>query len=564
MDGKMIASLFSLLSGLALFLFGMKYMSENLQQAAGQKLRSVLDKCTKNRFIGILVGTVFTAFIQSSGATTVMEVGFVNSGLLTLEKSVGLTLGANIGTSITSQLVSLKLTAVAPIIIFVGAAIITFVKRPLVKRIAAIVFGFGALFLGISLMTDSLKALASYQAVQQAATAMSSPIVAVLVGIIITSLVQSSSVTVSTLVLLADIPIKVHGHYVYENGEKVMLLSLTTCLFFIIGAYVGACTPAIIASLHANRNAKRTAFVYLMFNIVGLIVLGIILAIFGDQIIGFIEKISAGPKRFVANADTIFKLIICVVGLLVANPLIALSKKVIHKRKSADDEDEEERTLKYIDESGTAVPATAIVEIVSEIERMSKKVRRNFVGSMEALLNNDRKKSEEILEREEYIDYLSHKITEYMVKANRYDLPIADRNRLGGLFHVVIDIERIGDYAVNFINDAWKEEKKNITFSEEGTKEIKHMYTSVLELYDNCIEVFLTMDNTRFAELEDKEAAIDKMEIDYQEHHVKRMAEEKCSIESGLIFTDLVVGLERVGDHSMNIAYSILPEKKDL
>ena len=557
MKADMIPYIFSLLSGLALFLFGMKYMSENLQQAAGQKLRSVMDKCTKNRFIGILVGTVFTAFIQSSGATTVMEVGFVNSGLLTLEKSVGLTLGANIGTSITSQLVSLKLTAIAPIIIFVGAAIITFVKRPLVKRIAAIVFGFGALFLGISLMTDSLQTLAQYEVVQNAATVMSNPILAVLIGLVITSLVQSSSVTVSTLVLLADIT-------VVTNGKEHQLLTHTTCLFFIIGAYVGACTPAVIASLHANRNAKRTAFVYLMFNVVGLAVLGVILVFFGKEIIGFIESISHGHKRFVANADTIFKLIICVVGLFVANPLIALSKKVIHKRKSADDEDEEERTLKYIDESGTAVPATAIVEIVSEIERMSKKVRRNFVGSMEALLNNDRKKSEEILEREEYIDYLSHKITEYMVKANRYDLPIADRNRLGGLFHVVIDIERIGDYAVNFINDAWKEEKKNITFSEEGTKEIKHMYTSVLELYDNCIEVFLTMDNTRFAELEDKEAAIDKMEIDYQEHHVKRMAEEKCSIESGLIFTDLVVGLERVGDHSMNIAYSILPEKKDL
>lgn len=557
MKADMIPYIFSLLSGLALFLFGMKYMSENLQQAAGQKLRSVLDKCTKNRFIGILVGTVFTAFIQSSGATTVMEVGFVNSGLLTLERSVGLTLGANIGTSITSQLVSLKLTAVAPIIIFVGAAIITFVKRPLVKRIAAIVFGFGALFLGISLMTDSLQTLAQYEVVQNAATVMSNPILAVLIGLVITSLVQSSSVTVSTLVLLADIT-------VVTNGKEHQLLTHTTCLFFIIGAYVGACTPAVIASLHANRSAKRTAFVYLMFNVVGLAVLGVILAFFGKEIIGFIESISHGHKRFVANADTIFKLIICVVGLFVANPLIALSKKVIHKRKSADDEDEEERTLKYINESATAVPATAIVEIVSEIERMSKKVRRNFVGSMEALLNNDRKKSEEILEREEYIDYLSHKITEYMVKANRYDLPIADRNRLGGLFHVVIDIERIGDYAVNFINDAWKEEKKNITFSEEGTKEIKHMYTKVLELYDDCIDVFLTMDDTRFAELEDKEAAIDKMEIDYQEHHVKRMAEEKCSIESGLVFTDLVVGLERVGDHSMNIAYSILPEKKDL
>ena len=555
MKADMIPYIFSLLSGLALFLFGMKYMSENLQQAAGQKLRSVLDKCTKNRFIGILVGTVFTAFIQSSGATTVMEVGFVNSGLLTLEKSVGLTLGANIGTSITSQLVSLKLTAIAPIIIFVGAAIITFVKRPLVKRVAAIVFGFGALFLGISLMTDSLQTLAQYEIVQNAATVMSNPILAVLIGLVITSLVQSSSVTVSTLVLLADITVT-------TNGQNHQLLSHTTCLFFIIGAYVGACTPAIIASLHANRSAKRTAFVYLMFNVVGLAVLGVILAFFGKEIIGFIESISSGHKRFVANADTIFKLIICIVGLFVANPLIALSKKVIHKRKNADEEDEEERILKFIDDAGQKIPATAIVEIVQEIERMSKKVRRNLVGSMEAVINGDKRNIEEMREREEYIDYLSHRITEYMVKANRYDLPLGDRNRLGGLFHVVIDLERIGDYAVNFIDYVFEDGKKKVEFSEAGTSEIREMFMQVIKIYDESIKVFVSMDNTRFAELEDIEADIDRMEIEFQENHVKRMAKEECSIESGLVFTDLVVGLERVGDHSMNIAYSILPEKK--
>ena len=555
MKADMIPYIFTLLSGLALFLFGMKYMSENLQQAAGQKLRSVLDKCTKNRFIGILVGTVFTAFIQSSGATTVMEVGFVNSGLLTLEKSVGLTLGANIGTSITSQLVSLKLTAIAPIIIFVGAAIITFVKRPLVKRVAAIVFGFGALFLGISLMTDSLQTLAQYEIVQNAATVMSNPILAVLIGLVLTSLVQSSSVTVSTLVLLADITVT-------TNGQNHQLLSHTTCLFFIIGAYVGACTPAIIASLHANRPAKRTAFVYLMFNVVGLAVLGVILVFFGKEIIGFVESISHGHKRFVANADTIFKLIICVVGLFVANPLIALSKKVIRKRKNADEEDEEERILKFIDDAGQKIPATAIVEIVQEIERMSKKVRRNLVGSMEAIINGDKRNIEEMREREEYIDYLSHRITEYMVKANRYDLPLSDRNRLGGLFHVVIDLERIGDYAVNFIDYVFEDGKKKVEFSEAGTSEIKEMFMQVIKIYDESIKVFVTMDNTRFAELEDIEAEIDRMEIEFQENHVKRMAKEECSIESGLVFTDLVVGLERVGDHSMNIAYSILPEKE--
>ena len=549
-----ITAIMELLSGLALFLFGMKYMSESLQQAAGKKLRDVLDKCTKNRFTGILVGTIFTAFIQSSGATTVMEVGFVNSGLLTLEKSVGLTLGANIGTSITSQLVSLKLTAVAPIIIFVGAAIITFVKRPLVKRVAAIVFGFGALFTGINFMTKALETIALNPSVQNAAKVMANPLIAILVGLIATAIVQSSSVTVSVLVLLASID----GLWV--SPEQC----IKTCTFFIIGAYVGACTPAIVASLHANRPAKRTAFVYLMFNVTGLIVLGILLALFGNQIDGFIKSISGGDmKRFVANADTIFKVIICIVGLFVADPLIALSKKVIHKRKSADDEDGEERILRFIDEGGAKVPATAIVEIVQEIERMGKKVRRNLLGSMDSVINKNKKSIEEILDREQYIDWLSHRITEYMVMANRYDLPLADRNRLGGLFHVVIDIERIGDYAVNFINYVWEDGKYKVEFSDEGRKEIQAMYEKVIEIYDKSMEVFMTMDNTHFGELEDLEAEVDKMEIDFQENHVKRMAKEECSIESGLVFTDIVVGLERTADHAMNVAYSILPEKQD-
>ena len=542
----------SLLSGLALFLFGMKYMSENLQQAAGEKLRTFLDRCTKNKYIAVVFGALFTAFIQSSGATTVMEVGFVNAGILTLEKSIGLTFGANIGTTITSQLVSLKLTAVAPFIIFLGAVIIMFGKKPLIRKIAAVIFGFGALFQGINLMTDALQGLAGYQVIQEIFQMMDNPLVAVLTGLILTMIVQSSSVTVSVLVLLAGISL--------GSGEP--LVSHLTCLYFILGANIGSCAPAVMASIGTSRNAKRTAFIHVMFNVVGLVVISVILSTPAQKyLIDFVNSISSSDKRFVANADTIFKTFQCIILLPCSGLLLKLSKKVIHARGQEDSEDDV-MTLKYIGSTGTQTPSVVIVEVVNEISRMADMVKENLNASMMALLQGNKGEKEKILAREKYIDYLSHRITEYMVKANQYDIPIQDKKRLGGLFHVVIDIERIGDHAVNILEDAMKEENTHIKFSKEGKKEIIGMYKKVAEIFDKAIHIFMTMDKSVFNEINKLEDTIDQMQIDFQESHVRRMAEQKCSIEAGLIFTDLVIGLERIADHAINIAYSILPEKK--
>lgn len=553
MTGEMYLAITELLSGLALFLFGMKFMSENLQQLAGNKLRGLLDKCTKNRFLAILVGTGFTAIIQSSGATTVMEVGFVNSGLLALEKTVGLTLGAMIGTSVTSQLVSLKLTAVAPFIIFAGAAILTFSKKIWKKKAASVIFGFGALFTGINFMTGALQSLAKESVVQNAAHYMEFPLIAIAVGFLSTVVTQSSSVTVSVMVLLS-------GIMVGTGADKHPLVSLTSCLFFLLGAYVGSCTPAVLASLHANRSAKRAVFVYVMFDVLGLVVLGIVMALFGDQIVDFVTSFSANSKRAVANADTMFKVSICVMGLLVSNILLKLSKKVIPSPQK--EEDYDEMKLKFIDSTAKQIPSTVVVEVSNEINRMAEMVRKNLVASMESLLSNSRSMSEEIKNREKYIDYLSHGITEYMLKASKYELPLNDTRRLAGFFHVVIDIERIGDHAVNFLEDAWKEKEQHIKFSDEGTAELRAMYESVLSMYDIAIDAFYNNNEANLETIDRLEDAVDQMEVDLQDNHVKRMSEGKCSIESGLVFTDLVIGLERVADHSQNIAYSIIPDDR--
>lgn len=542
-----------LLSGLALFLFGMKYMSDSLQQAAGGRLRTILDRCTRNKYIAVVCGALFTAFIQSSGATTVMEVGFVNAGIMTLEQSVGITFGANIGTTITSQLVSLKLTAVAPFIIFIGAAILSFCKKPMLKKIAAVIFGFGSLFLGINFMTEALHGIKEIPELMNVFGYLTNPIISVLVGLIFTSILQSSSVTVSVLVLLA--------------GSNIIIDPVTggtdylACLYFILGANIGSCMPAVMAAMNANRKAKRTAFIHVMFNVVGLVVIGAILIFASEPIVNLINSISGTDKRFVANADTIFKVFQCIILLPCSNLLVKLSKKVIHSR-SGEEQDEDEMVLKYIGKSGITNPTTVVVEVVQEIQRMADMVKINLEESSKALIDKEFSTYKEVYAREKYIDFLSHGITEYMVDANRYGLPLKDKERLGGLFHVVIDVERIGDHAVNIMDDALKEKNQKIEFSKEGRDEMLTMYEKVMEIYEKAVEIFVNEDKSKFDEVDRLEDVIDQMKIDCQEGHVKRMAGGKCSIESGLVFTDLVIGYERIADHAVNIAFSILSEKK--
>lgn len=542
-----------LLSGLALFLFGMKYMSDSLQQAAGGRLRTILDRCTRNKYIAVVCGALFTAFIQSSGATTVMEVGFVNAGIMTLEQSVGITFGANIGTTITSQLVSLKLTAVAPFIIFIGAAILSFCKKPMLKKIAAVIFGFGSLFLGINFMTEALHGIKEIPELMNVFGYLTNPIISVLVGLIFTSILQSSSVTVSVLVLLA--------------GSNIIIDPVTggtdylACLYFILGANIGSCMPAVMAAMNANRKAKRTAFIHVMFNVVGLVVIGAILIFASEPIVNLINSFSGTDKRFVANADTIFKVFQCIILLPCSNLLVKLSKKVIHSR-SGEEQDEDEMVLKYIGKSGLTNPTTVVVEVVQEIQRMADMVKINLEESSKALIDKEFSTYKEVYAREKYIDFLSHGITEYMVDANRYGLPLKDKERLGGLFHVVIDVERIGDHAVNIMDDALKEKNQKIEFSKEGRDEMLTMYEKVMEIYEKAVEIFVNEDKSKFDEVDRLEDVIDQMKIDCQEGHVKRMAGGKCSIESGLVFTDLVIGYERIADHAVNIAFSILSEKK--
>ncbi len=529
----------TLLGGLGLFLFGMNFMSQGLQKAAGARLRSILEAMTKNKIVAVLFGALFTAIIQSSGATTVMVVSFVNAGIMTLAQSVGIIFGANIGTTITSQLVAFNLTGVAPFILFVGAVLIMFGKKPMVKKIGEVILGFGALFMGISMMKDSMTDLRDYQVVLDVLSSMDNPLLGILFGTVITVVVQSSSVTVSILLLMAS------------QG----LMDLSVCFYVILGCNIGSCTPAVLASLDAKKEAKRAALIHVMFNVFGMVIIGILMAFGMKYFEDFILHISGSDVgRCVANADSLFKIFQTIIFLPLSVQFVALTRRMI----PGEDQEQKEYQLLYIGKQNIFSPSTAVVETTQEIERMGSMARENLQLAMEAFFDRNEEKIAKVYETEKQIDFLSHEITDYLVKINQLQLPVVDAKRIGGLFHVVSDIERIGDHAENIVDAAVKSGEESLDFTKKGQKEIQEMHQKTMVILEKSMEMFTTMDKKNLPDILELENNIDYMERQLQQNHVKRMAKGKCSPMAGILFTDLTTGLERVADHATNIAFSIL------
>ena len=529
----------NLLGGLGLFLFGMKFMSEGLQKAAGARLRSILEAMTKNKIIAVLFGALFTAIIQSSGATTVMVVTFVNTGIMSLAQSIGIIFGANIGTTITSQLVAFNLTGIAPFILFIGAVFVMFGRKPMVKKVGEVLLGFGALFMGISFMKDAMADLKDYQTVMAVLGSMKNPILAILFGTAITVVVQSSSVTVSILLLMAS------------QG----LIDLPVCFYVILGCNIGACTPAVLASLDTKKDAKRAAAIHVMFNVFGMVIIGILLAFGMEQFESFILHISGSDiGRCVANADTFYKIFQTIIFLPLSAQFVAMSRRLI----PGEDQEEKEYQLLYIGKQNTFTPSIAVVETTQEIERMGKMARENLNLAMEAFFDGDQKKISRVYEVENQIDFLSREITDYLVKINQLQLPVVDAKRIGGLFHVVSDIERIGDHAENIADAAVKSHEENMKFTKKGEREIREMHEKTMLILQESMEMFTTLDKKNLPDILELENSIDNMERELQQNHVRRMAKGKCLPMTGILFTDLVTGLERVADHATNIAFSIL------
>ena len=531
-----------LIGGLGLFLYGMTLMSDSLEKAAGAKLRGILELFTKNRYVGIIVGVVFTAIIQSSSAATVMVVSFVNAGLMTLYQAIGVIYGANIGTTVTSQLVSFNLSQYAPVFIMAGVLMLMIFKNPTVKKAGEIVIGFGILFLGISTMSYSMGALKELPAIQNLFMSLDNRFFALLLGLVITAIVQSSSVTVSIVLLLA------------QQG----LLPLKICFFIILGCNIGACMSAMLASLSGKKNAKRAALIHLLFNIIGSIIMAVILLIGSNWIEALIMHISGGNLgRCVANTHTIFK----VFQVIILMPFMSWIVKLTYLIVPGEDNDvEDEYEMKYIGDGDRLSSATAIPQVCSEISHMGEIAIGNLEKALDALLTKDDKAAKEVFEVEKRIDYMNKEITDYLVKANQISLPVGDRKKLGALFHVVSDIERVGDHAENIAEDVEKLIDMKEDINGMAGDEIRRMQEMTVKILHLSMDMFNLEDDSHLQEILDLENAIDAKERELQDLHVKCLTTGECSAQVGMMFSDLASNLERVADHATNIAFSILEE----
>lgn len=539
-----VSIILQLAGGLGLFLYGMQLMSDSIEKVAGAKLRKILEFFTNNRFTGMLVGVVFTAIIQSSSATTVMVVSFVNSGLMNLYQAAGVIFGANIGTTITSQLVSINLSEIAPAFMLIGICMMMFTKKHHIKKISEVIVGFAILFLGLSAMSGAMEGMRDVPEIVNLLASLKNPFLATLVGFALTAIIQSSSVTVSIVLLLAD------------QG----LLALPITLFIILGCNMGSCVTALIASLAGKKNAKRAALIHFLFNVIGSAVMFVIFVIAVDPIVAGIQSFSGDPGRFVANAHTIIKIVQVVMLFPFANGLVKLACLIV----PGEDEKvgyHETHKLEFIGQRVVFNPATAVVEVNKEIARMAALASDNLNRAMNALITLDDDDIEEVYRVEENINFLNHAITNYLVKINQTTLPIEDLKSIGGLFHVVNDIERIGDHAENVADAAKQRKETGINLSKQAQKELGEMLEMVNTLIRYSVDIFAKSNDEHMQDVLKLEEAVDEKERELQQAHVDRLTRNECSPEAGMIFSDIVSGLERVADHATNIAFYVTNEE---
>ncbi len=532
-----VSILLSMAGGLGLFLFGMHTMSEAIEKAAGARLRSILEFFTTNRFTGMLVGVVFTAIIQSSSACTVMVVSFVNSGLMNLYQAAGVIFGANIGTTVTSQLVSFNLSEYAPVFLLVGALCVMFGKNQKLVKIAEVILGFGVLFTGLSSMSSAMSGLRDVPAVVDMLKSLESPMLAILVGTVLTGIIQSSSVTVSIVLLMCN------------QG----LLELPICLFIILGCNIGACASALLASLAGKKDAKRAAMIHFLFNVIGTVIVYIIFRLGMSQVISLLHMVSGNnPGRCVANAHTIVKIFQVIILLPFSSGIVKLTYLIIPGEDKTVNY-RENYQLKYIGDKVVFNPATAVINVLKEVERMANLADENLNRAMNALITLDHEDIEEVYEVEKNINFLNKSITDYLVTINQTTLPIEDLKSLGALFHVVNDIERIGDHAENVADAAKRREEMNVSFSKDATKELGEMLNMVNTIVQFSISTLHNISDEHVEDIIRLEDAVDEKERELQQAHVDRLTRNECTPEAGMLYSDIVSGLERVADHATNI-----------
>lgn len=529
----------TLLSGLGLLLYGIKILGEGLELAAGAKLKVLLEKMTSNRFAAVLVGFVITTLIQSSSTTTVMVVGFVNTGIMNLTQAIGVIMGANIGTTTTSILVSLDIGKYAPIAIGIGVFLSMLTKKTTKKHIGLAITGFGMLFLGMTLMKDAMEPLASSPVFSEWLMNANNPFVAILIGTVITAVIQSSAASIGILQALAS------------QG----LIPLHFAAYVIYGQNIGTCITALISSIGTKKNSKRTAVMHVLFNVFGTVIFIILTKLlpFTD----WIESLTDNTMMQLSLVHIIFNVVSTLIMFPFADKvLVKLACLIVPDKK---DSSEDDFKLKFVDNLMINTPPFAVAQVSKEVHRMAGLARQNFSIAAEDLLNKSCDHFDEVQHTEEVINFLNHNITPILVKINSLDLSYSDAKYIGRVFHVINDIERIGDHAQNLEEAAKSRVDEGIEISAEGERELREMYETTLKLIDGSIEAFTEqiLDNENAEQLSEYEASVDDMQTEFEQSHIERLNAHKCNTRAGMLFINTITDFERVADHATNIAWSV-------
>ena len=552
-----MADFLSLLGGLALFLYGMQMMSSGLEAAAGGRMKQILERLTANRFLGVLVGAVITAVIQSSSATTVMVVGFVNAGMMTLNQAVWIIMGANIGTTVTGLLIALDMGALAPLIAFAGVVLVVFVKNPQLQHVGQIFAGLGVLFIGMDMMSGAMAPLRDSEAFVSIMSNFSNPVLGILAGMTFTAIIQSSSASVGILQALAN-----SGVIAYANS-----------VFVLFGQNIGTCITAVLAAIGTTRNAKRTTIIHLMFNIIGTAIFTTLFLLFpiahvidGTIVLqgslgSFLSNVlPSTPAGQIAITHTCFNIITTLLLLPLGNYLAKAAVKILPDRPEDRDE---QMHLEYLTpiptgskESHLGVSAIQVDQLQHELHRMLLMAQDNVEASFQSVLDRNEEELEQIEETEEYIDFLNREISLHVSRVIAYETNQEASAVVSGFFTISGNIERIGDHADNLAGYTRLLNRRSISFSQEAQEEIRRMRDICLE----GVHQLLSPDaggKEWLAQVSALEQRIDDMTRDYRSSHLQRMQNEVCSAEAGILYSELLTDFERIGDHILNIAQEL-------
>ena len=551
-----ISEILGLLGGLALFLHGMQMMSSGLEAAAGARMKSILERLTANRFLGVLVGAAITAVIQSSSATTVMVVGFVNAGMMTLGQAVWIIMGANIGTTVTGLLIALDVGELAPMFAFVGVVLMVFIKEPKLQHIGQILAGLGVLFIGMSMMSSSMSPLRDSEPFIRLMSTFSNPLLGILAGTVFTAVIQSSSASVGILQALAS------------SG----VISYSSSVFVLFGQNIGTCITAVLAAIGTNRNAKRTTLIHLMFNLIGTAIFTTLFILFpiaavvegtlvlpGELGRTLSALIPSDPMAQIAMTHTTFNITTTLVLLPLGNYLAKLAIRILPDQV-VESGDQESMTLAYLTpiqaggkEGGLGVSAIVIDQLRNELNRMLSMARDNVADSFRAVLARDQEQLVQVEQREEYIDFLNREISLYVSHLISIETNEQGSAVVSSFFTISGNIERIGDHADNLAGYTRMLVGKNISFSEAAQSEISAMRDISLE----AISALLHYQADRpqwLSEVAQMEQKIDDMTDSFRRRQLQRMKDGTCSQEACVLYSELLTDFERIGDHVLNIA----------